>query len=618
MKFSIFSKLSTVIVSILILTVFPITQKSISIFEASARRSAEDLNMSLSSNKSQEFESLFLNTIDKAKTVGTFMIKESNVYENPLLPLQDNHVQDNTTIDTILKMDKDLWAIELYKVENSSAVLLKRKANELKFKQLKMDSTVLDKIKKQQQINFNETVNGDFSIHSIVQNKEFPLLVFSAPLTLNAQKLTEYFVTIYIDISKVQSLLLAQGQRKLFITKMDGSLIAHSEDKITLLKQNFKDHPAVAKAIVDSSPKKQVRYLGEDKKYFNLSSYTKSSLGLIFISEVSEKSVLLPIRKVKQQSIYIAGIIISFMLILTFFFSITITNPIEILSELALQIKKGNFTSKAKNQIYSKDEVGQLAHAFDDMVDGLKERDKVKNLFNKFHGSSITDEMLQGEIAVKGSNKNITVFFSDVRGFTAFSEGHTPEEVVSMLNEYFAIMVRIINKNNGVVDKFIGDAIMAVWGAPKSTGNDTYWCIKACLEMRKALNDLNELRITRGQTPIMIGMGVHAGPAISGTIGSEERMEYTVIGDTVNQTSRIEASTKAFGADLLISNEAAEEIKSNFKLEFAGSAEVKGKVEALKLYKVRGYIKENGEIEEVKTPYSDYEKEKADKIKVVA
>lgn len=618
MKFSIFSKLSIVIVSILVLTVFPITQKSTSIFEASARRSAEDLNMSLSSNKSQEFESLFLSTIDKAKTVGTFMIKELSIYENPLLPSQDNQAQDNNTIDTILKMDKDLWAIELYKVENSSAVLLKRKANELKFKQLKMDSTVLDRIKKHQQINFNETANGDFSIHSIVQNKDFPLLVFSAPLTLNTQKLTEYFVTIYIDINKVQSLLLAQGQRKLFITKMDGSLIAHSEDKITLLKQNFKDHPAVAKAIVDSSPKKQVRYLGEDKKYFNLSSYTKSSLGLIFISEVSEKSVLLPIRKVKQQSIYIAGIIISFMLILTFFFSITITNPIEILSELALQIKKGNFTSKAKNQIHSKDEVGQLAHAFDDMVEGLKERDKVKNLFNKFHGSSITDEMLQGEIAVKGSNKNITVFFSDVRGFTAFSEGHTPEEVVSMLNEYFAIMVRIINKNNGVVDKFIGDAIMAVWGAPKSTGNDTYWCIKACLEMRKALSDLNELRITRGQSAIMIGMGVHSGPAISGTIGSEERMEYTVIGDTVNQTSRIEASTKAFGADLLISHEAAEEIKSSFKLEFAGSAEVKGKVEALKLYKVRGYIKENGEIEEVKTPYSDYEKEKADKIKVVA
>ena len=187
-----------------------------------------------------------------------------------------------------------------------------------------------------------------------------------------------------------------------------------------------------------------------------------------------------------------------------------------------------------------------------------------------------------------------------------------------MLNEYFGIMVRIINANHGIVDKFIGDAIMAVWGAPKSTGQDSYWCIKASLEMRTALAELNNVRNGRGQTPIMIGMGVHSGKAISGTIGSDERMEYTVIGDTVNQTSRIEASTKAFGTDLLISHETAEQIKHKFHLEFAGAAEVKGKTEPLRMYKVKGYITESGEIIEVKTPYSDYEKGDADKVKVVA
>ncbi len=618
MKISIFIKLTVVIIAILVATVFPITQKSTNIFETSARRSAEDLNLSYSSNKSQEFEGLFINTIDKAKTVGSFMLKEINSQANPFLPFADAAAQDTQAIEDILRLDKDLWAIELYHVENNSAVLLKRQAQESKFKEIKMDSTVLEKIKKKEGLNFSDVAAGEFFIQNIIQDKDLRLVVMAAPLSNNPQGQTDYFVVSYLDIRKVQSILLTQGQRRLFVAKLDGQLIAHSDDKITLSRENFKNHPTVAKAVVDQTPKKQVRYETKDGKDIYLSAYTKSSLKLVFVSEVSERSVLMPIKQVKRQSIYIAGLLISFMLLVIFFFSVSITNPIEILSEMTRQIKKGQFDFKAQSQITSKDEVGELAVAFDEMVDGLRERDKVKNLFSKFHGSSVAEEMIHGEIGVKGTNKEITVFFSDVRGFTAFSEGHSPEEVVEMLNEYFAIMVGIINKNHGIVDKFIGDAIMAVWGAPKSTGQDSYWCIKAALEMRSALAVLNETRKKRNQIPIMIGMGVHSGKAISGTIGSEERMEYTVIGDTVNQTSRIEASTKAFGTDLLISHETAELIKDKFALEFAGAAEVKGKTEPLKMYKVKGYISDTGEIIEIRTPYSEYEKGDADKVKVVA
>jgi adenylate cyclase len=134
--------------------------------------------------------------------------------------------------------------------------------------------------------------------------------------------------------------------------------------------------------------------------------------------------------------------------------------------------------------------------------------------------------------------------------------------------------------------------------------------------MRKALESLNETRIARNQPPINIGMGLHAGQAISGTIGSDERMEYTVIGNTVNTASRIEASTKAFGADLLISDTVIEKIGEDFKVELAGAAEVKGRSEALKMFKVRGYRAEDGTMVEVKTAYSDYEAEAADKVKI--
>src|SRR5262249_4703716 len=156
----------------------------------------------------------------------------------------------------------------------------------------------------------------------------------------------------------------------------------------------------------------------------------------------------------------------------------------------------GNFNVKAK--VRSRDEVGQLGEAFNHMIEGLLERDKVKNMFNKFHGSSVTEDLLKGDsVGLGGSKKMVTVFFSDIRDFTKFSEGHTPEEVVAMLNEYFEVMVGLINRNGGVVDKFIGDAIMAIWGAPKTSDRDSQNAVKAALAMRVALAELNEKRIGR-------------------------------------------------------------------------------------------------------------------------
>jgi adenylate cyclase len=250
------------------------------------------------------------------------------------------------------------------------------------------------------------------------------------------------------------------------------------------------------------------------------------------------------------------------------------------------------------------------------MTVGLQERDKVKSLFSKFLGSSVAEDLINREIELGGQKKDVVVFFSDIRGFTAYSEKKSPEQVVEMLNDYFRAMVKIINQHGGVVDKFIGDSIMAVWGAPKSTDKDAHNAVQACLDMRVALAKLNEQRIARNQQPILIGMGLHAGPVISGTIGSNERLEYTVIGNTVNTASRIESSTKAFGADLLISDTVYEKIRLDFMTEVAGLAEVKGRSEGLKLHKVRGYRAKNGTFVEVHTAYSEYAAESADKVKI--
>jgi adenylate cyclase len=373
--------------------------------------------------------------------------------------------------------------------------------------------------------------------------------------------------------------------------------------------------PLVKKSMSEQTPRRQMRFQDPDNGTYFIGAYNKTSFGVTVVSQIPEELVLEPAQDAKRQAFFITGLVLSGALFFIFLFSMTLTSPIEKLAGLIGMVSKGNFDVKATSYVKSHDEVGDLAIAFDHMTDGLKERDKVKNLFSKFHGSSVAEDLINKDIGVGGQSKEVVVFFSDIRGFTAFSEHRSPEQVVAMLNEYFAVMVKVINHHGGVVDKFIGDAIMAIWGAPKGSEEDSRKALRACIEMRKGLADLNEKRIARGEPPLMIGMGLHAGTAISGTIGSDERMEYTVIGNTVNTASRIEASTKAFGADLLVTDDVIAKVGDNFILDYAGAAEVKGRSEAIKMYKVRGYI-ENGERVEVRTPYSDYEAEGADKVKI--
>jgi adenylate cyclase len=281
------------------------------------------------------------------------------------------------------------------------------------------------------------------------------------------------------------------------------------------------------------------------------------------------------------------------------------------------EIAKGNFGFSARAAVKSNDEMGALALAFDHMTGGLQERDKIKTLFGKFHGSSVTQNLLtSGEIALGGSKKKATIFFSDIRGFTSYSEKRSPEKVVENLNAYFSVMVDIILRNHGIVDKFIGDAIMAVWGAPQSTGHDSYYGLKAALEMREALVALNDKFIAAGEEPLKIGMGLHEGEVISGTIGSKDRMEYTVMGDAANTASRVESVTKAFGTDLLVTENLMASVGERFLFEEAGEVEAKGKSKPLKLYLVHGYRAENGEEVVIRTPYSQYDAEKSDKAKV--
>ncbi len=599
-------KLITITVVLLLSTAGFISFQSTRRFMSISKDREKDSNRDQSRARATEVEGLLISYIDKIKIVGGLLLKGHQV---------DMDVERE--LELTFRRDRDLVSVEVIKV--GSIEPTRRVVNKSYLDQYKLTTGYISRVRSSQRQNslfqFTAVFAGDVEIRNSSLEGGAPLLTVGIPLAKDDYGNVTYIAVSDIRLARLQKVFGNISEREMYLVDKEGHLLAHPSEERVFRAESMVAIPIVEAAIKSQFKQAEKNYSNKNGEAF-IGAYTKTSLGPTVVAVASEQVILEAARQVQKESFYVAGRVLSVALFAIFVFSITLTAPIEKLVEITSRVAKGQFDKKA--DIRSRDEVGQLGQAFDHMIEGLQERDKVKNMLNKFHGSSVAEDLLKGDLALGGTKKEVTVFFSDIRDFTKFSEGHTPEEVVDMLNEYFQIMVGIINRNNGIVDKFIGDAIMAVWGAPTPQENDSINAVRACLEMRQALERLNEARIERGQVPIKIGIGLHRGSAISGTIGSDERMEYTVIGDAVNQAARIEASTKAFGTDLLLSDSLAEDVKERFIIEEAGRAEVKGKSEPLTMFKVRGYVDEQGQEVRVQTPYSDFEAESADKVKVAS
>ncbi|WP_448375231.1 CHASE2 domain-containing protein [Fervidobacterium sp.] len=220
-----------------------------------------------------------------------------------------------------------------------------------------------------------------------------------------------------------------------------------------------------------------------------------------------------------------------------------------------------------------------------DFLSESAEKKRMKEFLYRYVPDKVAEELIsKGELKLGGETKDIVVLFSDIKGFTSRSEKLTPEEVVSFLNVYLTKMSEIIRyKYDGTIDKFIGDAIMAIFGAPVSYEDDIDRALRCALEMRNGLKELNK----EYGLDLDSGIGIHYGPAIVGNIGAPFRMDYTCIGDTVNTASRIEHLTRELEAEVIVSEEVMKRAKS-FTFEYLGDFAVKGKSEKLRLYKLVG------------------------------
>jgi adenylate cyclase len=246
--------------------------------------------------------------------------------------------------------------------------------------------------------------------------------------------------------------------------------------------------------------------------------------------------------------------------------------------------------------------LGSILPTLEQAVSQELEKRRVRNLFTRFISPEMVDQMIATrDINSLNKRADVTVLFSDIRGFTTLSEKLAPEDVVGLLNPYLEAMGRIIHKHGGTVDKYEGDAIVAFFGEPVPYRDHASRAVRAAVEMLTELNALAE-RFTREKRAVSrfdIGVGINSGEVFVGLIGSAQRINYTIIGDNANLAARLQDLTKKYVWPIIISESTRQQVKDEFETDFADSVVVKGKTEPVNIYKVTARTTAAGRKEKV-------------------
>jgi adenylate cyclase len=271
------------------------------------------------------------------------------------------------------------------------------------------------------------------------------------------------------------------------------------------------------------------------------------------------------------------GVSLTLSLELTVLLSRSILAPLNDLRDATRQVAEGDLTVRVP--VLSTDETGQLARAFNDAVSGLEERERLREAFGAYVDPEIAERVAREGVSLEGEEVEVTILFLDIRDFTTFAEQASAREVVTRLNEFYELVVPLLLRHNGHANKFVGDGLLGVFGAPDRLRHHADAAVAAALEIIDAVND-------RYRGDLRIGIGVNSGPVAAGTIGGGGRVEFTVISDAVNTASRVEAVTRSVDAEVLIT-EATRCLLSDggdgWDL-LQADVELKGKTERVQLY----------------------------------
>jgi adenylate cyclase len=412
--------------------------------------------------------------------------------------------------------------------------------------------------------------------------------LLNAPLLIALIGTTGWFLSIIV--SSVSFVISYQPEHILFYIKdISGNILTmifsfmwiyylvDLYNRHFFIKQLFNDEPlSQTKGVIHFSIKN--RFIVFFISTVLLPLFILSNYSLYFMQISNDFSNSPQLLIVILDILIIVGLV-------TYLFMRTYRNPIIELAEATEKIRRGKYDVNV--QIRSTDELGRLAEAVNETAASLNEKEIIKDTFGKMVDPHVRDYLLSGNLKLGGENRESTILFSDIRGFTSISEKMTPELTVDFLNTYFEEMNECIEKNNGLINKYIGDAVLGIFGTPVPLENHAYSAIHAAISMRERLTFLNKDLEKKHMPKIDFGVGIHSGEVVAGNIGSRNRMEFTVIGDNVNIAARLESLTKTYGVPVIITGETKKLLNDeSVNLREIDYVRVKGRLKPIKIYEV--------------------------------
>jgi adenylate cyclase len=386
------------------------------------------------------------------------------------------------------------------------------------------------------------------------------------------------------------------GPNKSYLINDSGDILYHAEYRFVQDGENVGAYNFTQNLWANKERNAQTLDKDEEGVRYFRAFYKLNTAGATVITSIEYDKVFEGIAAHTRSIIQLTAAVLFISILTIWFFAKSISEPLKTLASAAHTIEGGVFDLQLHSK--SRDEVGVLTASFQRMCAAL-------GIFGRFTNRDIALRAMRGEIKPGGLPKHATIFFSDIREFTAMSENFTSvfgddasDRIVQWLNGYFTQMIECVEKTGGVVDKFIGDAVMAHWGTAYTSGSpekDACNCIMAALMMREALYEMNKKRDPNdpGNPSIRIGCGINTGIVTAGQLGSDLRMEYTAIGDPVNLASRTETLNKPLGTDILITEDTWNLVKNKFITEEMPSVTVKGKEKPIRIFAVVNSVKTN-------------------------
>lgn len=367
----------------------------------------------------------------------------------------------------------------------------------------------------------------------------------------------------------------------------EGDVIAHPDR--TRLGTNVQSYEAVQRAWATQGTGSLVarNHAGVERLFIYRALTNPSTTGRqkwVLLTEIDQAEELAVITSLQHELIAGVVVLVLFGMVLAHQIARSVELPLASLRRFAARLGGGEL--EAHTEVTGRDLAGSMAASLESMAAGLRERDRVKEVFGRYIATQVSEKILKGDVNLGGEARVVTILFSDIRNFTAMSEQMAPQQVVAFLNAYFSEMVDAVFEQGGVLDKFLGDGLMAVFGSLGDQPDHQLHAVRAALRMKALLGKINGERAVEGKPPVAIGIGIHTAEVIVGNIGSTRRLEYTVIGDGVNTSSRVQALNKEFGTTILITDTTFEAVKDVIESRQMPDTPIRGKQHALRFYEV--------------------------------